>query len=135
MKSLFSSLFLLFCVVFASNAQQVEGAKSGGPQITFESMVIDYGQIPHNADGFRVFKFKNTGSAPLLITNTKGSCGCTVPKHSSEAVMPGESGEITVKYATDRIGVFTKKVYVTTNASTEQIQLTIKGEVLATAAK
>ena len=44
-----------------------------------ETPVIDYGTIEHKADGQREFVFTNTGDAPLIISNARGSCGCTVP--------------------------------------------------------
>ncbi|WNH08998.1 DUF1573 domain-containing protein [Thalassobellus suaedae] len=50
-----------------------------GAKIKFETETIDYGTIENNSDGNREFKFTNTGNAPLVITNAKGSCGCTVP--------------------------------------------------------
>ena len=49
-------------------------------KIEFKTMVIDYGTIEKGADGVRVFEFTNTGNAPLIISNVKSTCGCTVPK-------------------------------------------------------
>ena len=93
--------------------------------------MIDYGTIDQHSNGVREFHFTNTGSAPLVIQNAKGSCGCTVPSYDKEPVMPGESGTIKVKYATNRLGVFQKTVTLTTNAATPTVVLTIKGNVLA----
>lgn len=101
------------------------------PQIKFETEVIDYGTIKHNADGVRFFKFENTGSAPLIIKKVKGSCGCTVPTLEKKTFMPGETGEIKVKYATNRVGRFTKTVTVTSNGTDKPMVVKIKGEVLA----
>lgn len=101
----------------------------------FETEVIDYGKINQNSDGVRAFKFINVGKSPIVITDVKGSCGCTVPTKPEGAIMPGESAEIGVKYATDRIGAFSKTVTVTSNASEGTIILNIKGEVLATKAE
>ncbi len=101
-----------------------------GPEITFESLVIDYGTIEHNADGYREFKFTNTGSEDLLISTCTGSCGCTVPECPKEVIAPGQSGAIKVKYATNRVGQFTKNVTVNSNATNGTVTLTIKGNVL-----
>ena len=49
-------------------------------KIEFKTEVIDYGTIEKGADGVRVFEFTNTGNAPLIISNVKSTCGCTVPK-------------------------------------------------------
>ncbi|MDO6738890.1 DUF1573 domain-containing protein [Wenyingzhuangia sp. 2_MG-2023] len=100
------------------------------PKMEFETEVIDYGTIKHNADGVRFFKFENTGSAPLIIKSVKGSCGCTVPTKPEKPIMPGEVGEIKVKYATNRVGRFTKTVTIVSNASEHPKVVKIKGEVL-----
>ena len=91
--------------------------------------VMDYGTIAHNADGTRKFVFTNNGTEPLLIKNAKGSCGCTVPTWPREAIAPGATAEIGVKYATNRVGKFTKTITLTTNASKKPVILTVKGEV------
>lgn len=124
MKRVISLAVLLLGLVVTTFAQ--EGAK-----MEFESTTVDYGTIEHNADPYRVFKFKNTGNAPLIISHAKGSCGCTVPEYSTDPVLPGKSGEIKVRYATNRIGVFQKTVTLTTNSVPSIIVLTIKGAVKA----
>ena len=88
-----------------------------------------YGLIDHNSDGNREFVFTNNGDAPLLIKSVKASCGCTVPQYPKEEIAAGKSGEIKVKYATNRVGKFTKTITVATNADKKPIILTIKGEV------
>ena len=125
MKKLILSLSMLISFVFVE-AQTIE----------FESKVIDYGVIEHNADGNREYKFTNSGDAPLIIKAAKGSCGCTVPSYKKEdgssEWAPGESGTIKVKYATNRIGKFTKTITLTTNTPDKKpVILTIKGEVKA----
>jgi len=121
-------LLLVSSPIFAQENEEATPENVG--VFEFESEVIDYGTIEQNADGNRVFKFKNAGDAPIVISAAKGSCGCTVPTFSKEPVMPGETGEIKVKYATNRIGKFTKSVTLTSNASEATKRLTIKGEVL-----
>ncbi|WP_366186698.1 DUF1573 domain-containing protein [Flavobacterium ovatum] len=106
--------------------------KVDGAGLVFENETIDYGTIAHNADGNRQFVFTNNGNKPLIITNTQGSCGCTVPTTPKEPIAPGAKGVIGVKYATDRVGPFTKTVTVTSNAEGQATKtLTIKGTVLA----
>ncbi|MBA0882903.1 DUF1573 domain-containing protein [Flavobacterium undicola] len=106
-------------------------AKVNGAGMVFENETIDYGTIAHNADGKREFVFTNNGNKPLIITNAVGSCGCTVPSTPKEPIAPGAKGVIGVKYATDRVGQFTKTVTVTSNAEGQTTKtLTIKGTVL-----
>jgi len=106
-------------------------AKVNGAGMVFESETIDYGTIAHNADGRREFVFRNNGNKPLIITNAVGSCGCTVPTFPKEPIAPGAKAVINVKYATDRVGQFSKTVTVTSNAEGQTTKvLTIKGNVL-----
>ncbi len=115
----------------ATTAAKAETPKVTGPGVVFENETIDYGTIQHNADGKREFVFVNNGTEPLIIKNAQGSCGCTVPTWPKDPIAPGAKGVIGVKYATDRVGAFTKTVTLTTNASETPKVLTIKGNVLA----
>ncbi len=139
MRKVFLSLFLV-AVVLTVNAQRVqsleptqkdikEEKKIADATIDFESKVIDYGVIEYNSDGARKFIFKNNGTEPLVIKNAKGSCGCTVPTWPREPIAPGSTAEIGVKYATNRVGAFTKTITLTTNADKKPVILTVKGEV------
>lgn len=113
---------------FAQDDAKVENA--GGAEMTFETEVIDYGTINQNADGVRIFKFTNTGNQPLIISNARGSCGCTVPTWPKKPINPGEEGEIKVKYATNRLGPINKSVTVSSNATEPTKVLRIKGNVI-----
>ena len=141
MKKIFLFAMLTVLGVTTSNAQTKKAAKTttttttkttvNGAGMVFTSETIDYGTIAHNADGKREFVFTNNGNKPLIITNTTGSCGCTVPSSPKEPIAPGATGVIGVKYATDRVGPFTKTVTVTSNAEGIPTKvLTIKGTVL-----
>jgi hypothetical protein len=111
---------------------KADSPKVDGAGMLFENETIDYGTIPHNADGKREFTFVNNGTKPLIITNATGSCGCTVPSFPKEPIAPGAKAVIGVKYATDRVGSFTKTVTITSNAEGQASKvLTIKGNVLA----
>jgi hypothetical protein len=115
----------------APAAIKVETPKVDGAGMVFENETIDYGTIPHNADGNREFVFVNNGTKPLTIESTQGSCGCTVPTKPEGAIAPGAKGKIGVHYATDRVGAFTKTVTVKSNAAGQETKvLTIKGTVL-----
>jgi hypothetical protein len=131
MKKIILVLFVGFFAISVKGQTKEEIKKDfTGPVFEFDSEVIDYGEIAHNSDGNRVFKFKNTGKSPLIITQVKGSCGCTVPTKPEEPIMPGAMGEIKVKYATNRIGPFSKTVTITSNAFEGTKVLKIKGRVL-----
>ncbi|MGV8945722.1 MAG: DUF1573 domain-containing protein [Lutibacter sp.] len=133
MKKFITLLFIGF-LTFTAKAQEtqvVEQQKdTNAPAFEFVTEVIDYGKIALNADGLRIFKFKNTGKSPLVITDVKSSCGCTIPKKPTEPILPGQTGEIEVQYATNRAGGFSKTVTVYSNASENVKTLQIKGIVL-----
>jgi hypothetical protein len=114
-------LSLLVLVSFAANAQA---------KIIFKSETVNYGEIAKGSDGIRVFEFTNTGNAPLIISEVKSSCGCTVPKKPDGPIAPGASNTIQVKYDTNRVGPIRKTITVYSNADEPIKALKIKGEVL-----
>ena len=99
------------------------------PIFKFEKETIDYGIIEKGADGQRVFKFTNIGKSPLIISNVKTSCGCTVPTVPKEPIMPGQTAEMTVKYDTNRVAPFNKAITIYSNASNPKKVVFIKGTV------
>lgn len=104
-------------------------------KIEFTTDTVDYGEIEKGSDGIRVFEFKNTGNAPLIISKVSSSCGCTIPKKPEGPIMPGETGEIQVKYDTNRPGPIRKAITVLSNADTPTTILKIKGTVKAMSGK
>ncbi len=127
MKNVF--FFLLSIVTFQLVGQPSNNnPKEAFAKMTFTATTVDYGIISKGSEPTRTFNFKNTGNAPLLITDAKASCGCTVPTFPKDAIMPGESSTITVRYDTNRIGVISKSITITSNAG-EPVVLKITGEV------
>ncbi|MGM5469658.1 DUF1573 domain-containing protein [Flavobacteriaceae bacterium LMO-SS05] len=99
-------------------------------KIEFKTDTIDYGTIDKGSNGLRVFEFTNTGNAPLIISDVKSTCGCTVPKKPEGPIMPGATGQIEVKYDTNRVNPIRKTITVISNADTPTVALKIKGEVV-----
>ena len=117
-----------------TTAPAVSAPKVNGPDMTFEYMTVDFGTIEQDADPFRFAKFTNNGTEPLLIKSANGSCGCTVPTWPQTPILPGESGEIKVRYDTHSVGAINKTVTVNTNIEGKSFVLSVKGEVKAKAA-
>ena len=127
MKNVF--FFLLSFFTFQLVGQpSIVNSKEASAKMTFAATTVDYGIISKESEPTRTFNFKNTGNAPLLITDAKASCGCTVPTFPKDAIMPGESSTITVRYDTNWIGVISKSITITSNAG-EPVVLKITGEV------
>lgn len=103
-----------------------------GPTTTikYDSDRFDFGSTDEGEIVKHVFKFKNTGSEPLVISNAKGSCGCTVPTWPKEPVPPGGVGEIKIEFNTKgKPGRQSKRVTVTGNTVPTETFLEITGEV------
>ena len=121
-------------ICFGAFAQEGRVVGGSGPQISVDKEVHDYGTIDKGANGTCEFKVTNTGDQPLIITNCKGSCGCTVPKCDTAPIAPGQSTIVTVKYDSNRVGPINKSVTISSNATNAPEKIVrIKGEVKDTA--
>ncbi len=126
MKSLFFTALMALGLSAMAFAQS--DGETKGPELTLESETLEYGVIERGANGLREIKFTNTGDEPLLITNTRGSCGCTVPSQPKDPILPGETGIIEVKYDTNRLGRINKSVTIFSNAG-NPVRVRLNGEV------
>ncbi len=113
-----------------------EPAVPAGPitNIKFDQTEFDFGTVMEGEKVVHVYKFTNTGNEPLIISNAKGSCGCTVPQWPREPIAPGEKGEIKVQFDTKNKGkvgggLQSKRVTITANTDPVNSYLTIKGKV------
>ncbi|UTW64708.1 DUF1573 domain-containing protein [bacterium SCSIO 12741] len=103
-----------------------------GPKVEFEKEVHDFGELVQGDPAVYEFVFTNTGNEPLIISNSRGSCGCTVPSWPREPIAPGKSSTIRVKYDSNRIGPINKSVTITcnaTNINNGSIVIRIKGNI------
>jgi len=103
--------------------------KKSDTRLKFEKTNHDYGEIAFGSDGICEFKFTNTGKDPLVLTNVKSSCGCTIPEWPKEPIGRDESASIKIRYDTHRVGSFTKSITVYSNAENSPKRIFIKGRV------
>ena len=130
MKKLALLIGILVMMAGVAMAQE-EKVSENGPEIEFEKLIHDYGEVPYNGNGECEFRFTNTGNEPLILQKPKSSCGCTVPTWPKEPILPGESEVIKVTYKTTKVGAINKTITVTSNAKTNAtVVLRIKGTVL-----
>ena len=131
MKKIILSLSALCLVAFTSckenAAKKVEESNvtaaaerdavaSQFPIIEFDKTEHDFGEIEARTPVETVFSYKNTGDAPLVITDIKSSCGCTVPQDwSRDPLAPGDSGQFTVKFNGSGSNKISKTITVTAN--------------------
>lgn len=127
------AIYVIATIGFFSNAYgQPLVNDSSGAEILVDKTIHDYGTVEQGAKGECVFVITNTGSEPLIISECKGSCSCTVPEWPEAPIAPGKSAQIIVKYDTNRIGPINKTVRITSNATNAPLTtLTIKGNVIA----
>jgi len=134
MKKIIASLMFVIATFTISCSQTPTSGETEsvfGPAIEFAEMDHNYGTIEQGGNGIFEFVFTNTGTEPLLLSNVRSSCGCTVPVWPREPINASESASIEVKYDTRRIGQFNKSITVYSNASEAPIVLHIRGNVEA----
>ncbi|MGJ5643175.1 DUF1573 domain-containing protein [Formosa sp. S-31] len=113
-----------------AEAAERDANASKFPVITFEETEHDFGEIESKTAVETVFKYTNTGDAPLVITNIATSCGCTVPKDwSKEPLAPGATGQFTVKFNGSGANNVTKTITVSSNTETGKDLVKIKAFV------
>ena len=113
------------------NAQIIDNG--GSAAFTFTNnggQVWDFGTIQQGDSPEFTFTFKNTGNEPMIISNAKGSCGCTVPQWPKEPIAPGETGEINVKFnSKNKKGSQNKTVTLTANTTPPTTKLRVTGQI------
>jgi len=104
--------------------------------LTFDETEFQFGKVDEGEVVSHTFSFKNTGSEPLIISNAKGSCGCTVPQWPREPIAVGEAGSITVEFnSKGKKGPRNQKVTITANTNPPQSFIALVGEVIPAAAE
>lgn len=114
-------------------AAQPNVAVPAGPVTTvaFENNgTYDFGTVTEGEIVTKTFEFTNTGNEPMIVSDAKGSCGCTVPSKPTAPIAPGETGEITVQFnSKNKQGPRNQKVTVTANTNPAQTFIYLTGTV------
>ena len=98
--------------------------------MTFNNAEFDFGNVKEGEKVEHTFKFKNTGKEPLVISNAKGGCGCTVPSWPREPIAPGKSSEIKVVFNSQgKAGKRNQAVTITANTEPATTTIRLVGEV------
>lgn len=159
MRLLFLTLLLGLCVTACNNEVEpktektLEEIKSDGPvssiirnpisadglqdtinvaEITFEKNIYEFGEVREGDIVTYAYKFENTGKVPLVVSDARSTCGCTVPKWPEEPIEPGETGRIDVRFDTKNKKNEQKKyVTITANTYPANTKVLLKGFVKA----
>jgi len=110
--------------------QQKQAALKDSTTVLLLDSLHHFGTVKEGTPVEYSFKFKNTGSKPLVITDAHASCGCTVPEKPEQPIRPGETGVIKVVFnSKGRNGHQEKTITVNSNARPEFGALILTGEV------
>ncbi len=108
----------------------VESPDSSGAVMELAADSYDFGAVKEGEKVEHEFRFTNTGSAPLIISNVQASCGCTTPEYSKNPIAPGGEGMVKVVFnSAGQVGKQHKVVTVTSNAVKRNTLLHLRGEV------
>ncbi|OGS73758.1 MAG: hypothetical protein A3G95_07420 [Flavobacteria bacterium RIFCSPLOWO2_12_FULL_31_7] len=107
-----------------------ENAKVPKTKVAFDKEIHDFGEIEQGEIVETTFLIKNVGDKNLYIVDAHGSCGCTVPEVTKEAIKPGESAPISVKFDSNgKSGEVTKTVMITCNTAKVVENIKIKASI------
>ncbi|WP_020536579.1 DUF1573 domain-containing protein [Lewinella cohaerens] len=108
-------------------------ASPAGPitEMTFGEMTFDFGTITEGEVVAHTYTFTNTGDEPLVLSNAKGSCGCTIPAWPQEPIAPGETASMTVEFnSKGKTGQRNQKVTITANTNPVQTFIYLTGRIM-----
>jgi hypothetical protein len=117
----------------SAKAETAPQSVKGGPEITFEKVVHDFGNIEPGSKNICEFKFTNTGDSLLKITEVSKSCGCTPYTLAKMEYEPGESGTLKVEYDASKQPTSVRKTLsVSSNDEAKpKVELVIKAEIVS----
>ena len=131
MKRVLLAFVLLLGTTVYAQQDTAKHVNPNAPKIKFKEEAHEFGTIVEGPQATYDFHFKNEGKEPLVLSNVRASCGCTVPTWPKEPVLPGKESVITATYNTQgRVGKFTKTITVESNADGGNKVVTITGEVI-----
>ncbi len=91
----------------------------------------DFGKIKHNVPVTYYFEIKNISDKPIVVENSRASCGCTTPDKIVEPIQPGTTAKLKVQYNAGAVAPFTKEVYIKLAGIDQEKVVYITGEVLS----
>lgn len=130
-KTMKKIILIISAFVFSLGMSMAQNANEPQAEISFEKPTAEFGDIKQGQVVNATFKFKNTGKAPLVLSNVTATCGCTIPSWPKEPIAPGKSSEITATFnSAGKMGQQNKVITIISNAKTSQSQVSIVCNVL-----
>ncbi|GAA4296939.1 DUF1573 domain-containing protein [Nibribacter koreensis] len=143
MKKILFGILFLFLGSTAAMAQTTQDSTfieviapappiPAGPSILFAEEKHDFGTIKQGEVVEYTFKFTNNGSKPLMISNVRTTCGCTVPTWPKAPIQPGQSADITARFnSAGKMGKQNKVITIDSNALQGTTQVIIATTIVA----
>jgi hypothetical protein len=122
---------LMICAVILGFAFTASAQDSQKAEFKFNEEKHDFGKIPQGTPVTTVFEFTNVGKEPLILTEVRPTCGCTIADYTKTPVKSGDKGSIKITYNAAAAAPFNKTIVVKSNAVTPEKYLNIIGEVVA----
>jgi hypothetical protein len=124
---------MILCAVVLGFAITTVAQDNTQPEFKFNEEKHDFGKIPQGTPVTTIFEFTNVGQQPLILTQVRPTCGCTIADYTKTPVKTGEKGIIKITYNAAVASSFNKTIVVTSNAKTPTKNLYIIGEVVVVA--
>ena len=98
--------------------------------IALSESQFDFGKMKKGDQKEHVYEVTNTGENPLIISQVKPGCGCTVPDYTKEPILPGQKGKITLKFDSSSFdGLVNKQAEVYANVEKAPIIISFSADI------
>lgn len=126
------NLFFIAVSIFALAACNSKDEYQIGQKTTMEVVDrIDAGEVMLGEKVKTVIKVKNTGTYPLILSEVKGSCSCTIADYPEDPIAPGKTADIKAEIETKSIGKLTKDVRISANTEPSLTTVIITADVIS----
>ena len=114
-----------------AQAEMVQAAQSKPlTNIALSEAQFDFGKIKKGDQKEHVYEVTNTGENPLIISQVKPGCGCTVPDYTKDPILPGQKGKITLKFDSSNFdGLVNKQAEVYANVEKAPIVISFSADI------
>lgn len=125
---------MMICAMVIGFAISASAQTDNKAEFKFVEEKHDFGKVPQGKPVTTDFVYTNIGVEPLILTEVKPTCGCTIADYTKTPVKKGEKGSIKITYNAAVEAPFNKTIVVTSNSKTPTKYLVIVGEVIKAAA-
>lgn len=114
-----------------AQAEMVQAAQSKPlTNIALSEAQFDFGKIKKGDQKEHIYEVTNTGENPLIISQVKPGCGCTVPDYTKDPILPGQKGKITLKFDSSNFdGLVSKQAEVYANVEKAPILISFSADI------